>query len=291
VRHAWPLLALLFACDYQELELSRCWPDCGSSSSMDGGDGEEDLGLSLSIVWVTPHNVALEWPNAVPADLERYALSVGGRRWDQTWDPRLADRSTTQTTVSGLNPGESHLVVLRGIRSGGASVVVARGNFDTPVEPAGAVVLYAEGEAPPRTGFVLNNPPSTHAGTGALWFDADTLGQGDAPALTGLNTNVAGLIAARDTAYLELWIRVLPDGGGVVPLTTRLVAGGLGHDCDQALAPIQAGWHRLQVPLRMHRREGGNTLDLSAGTITGLALEATWPAGATIIVDDLRLRY
>lgn len=291
MRHAWLLLGLLLACDYQELELSRCWPDCGSSTPADAGGDEADLGLSLVIEWVTPHNVALSWPSTVPEDLERYELNLGNVRWDQAWDPRLADRSTTQTTVLGLSPGESHPVVLRGIRSGGATVIVARGNFNTPVEPAGAVVLYAEGEAPPRTGFTLNSPPSTHAGTGALWFDADTLGQGDAPALTGLSTNVAGLITARDTAYLEFWIRVLPDGGGLVPLTTRLVAGGFGYDCDQALAPSQAGWHRVQVPLRVHQREGGNTLDLSASTITGFALEAPWPTGAAIIVDDLRLRY
>lgn len=291
MRWAWPLLGLLLACDYQELELSRCWPDCGGTTTADAGDTEDDLGLSLVIDWVTPHSVALAWPNAAPSDVERYELTIGGVTWDRTWDPQLAARGTTQTTVLGLSPGANQEALLRGIRSGGGSVIIARGNFDTPPEPGGAVVLYAEGEAPPRTGFLLNGPPTTHAGTGALWFDADAVGQGDAPSLTGLSTNVAGLIAARDRAYLELWIRVLPDGRGVVPLTTRLVAGGLGYDCDRALAPTQPGWHRVQVPLRVHQREGGNDLDLSATSVTGFALAATWPAGSTIVIDDLQLRY
>lgn len=284
------LVALAAACGYQDHELAPCWPSCdGGTVGTPGADAGE--ALALTVAWTTPHSVALSWPSGVPADVTGYSLTVGDVTWDARHDPRLGARGTTQAVVLGLTPGTTSAATLTGLTAGGDRVV-ARGVVVTPAEATATLTIYAEGDAPPRTVLMQGGAPDTHAGTSALWFAAASVGAGDGPALSGLTLGGAALEAAVDRAYLELWLRVWPSGGAIVPLTTQLYVDGVAFRTSALLVPAQGGWHRLQVPLVEHRREGGVALTLPRGAlVTGLALEAAWLAGTTVVVDDLALRY
>lgn len=284
------LVALAAACGYQDHELATCWPSCdGGTVGTPGADAGE--ALALTVTWTTPHSVALSWPSTVPAEVTGYSLTVGDVTWDARHDPRLGARATTQAVILGLTPGTTSAATLTGLTAGGARVV-ARGTVVTPAEATATLTIYAEGDAPPRTVLMQGGPPDTHAGSSALWFTAASVGAGDGPALSGLTLGGAALEAAVGGAYLELWLRVWPSGGAIVPLTTQLYVDGVAFRTSALLVPAQAGWHRLQVPLTEHRREGGAALTLARGAlVTGLALEGAWPAGTTVIVDDLALRH
>lgn len=286
----------LAACGYQEVELSDCWPTCGDAavSDDDGGEGPEELGRVLNVDWVTPHSAAIGWTGAVPGALTSFRVNLGALSWTSAEDPQLGSGSTTETTILGLEPARRYSVVIEGQSepSGPTRWVVARGTVLTPSIPGGLLSIYDEGDAPPRTVLMNGGAPDVHRGTAALWFTSAGAGGGDAPSLSGLSTNVPGLLAAANTAYLEFWVRLLPDGTGIGGFGTRLTAGGQGYVQARTLVPPIGGWHRVEVPLFVHRREGGAALDLAtAGPITGLGLEASWPAGGTIILDELALRY
>ena len=284
------LVALATACGYQDHELAPCWPSC-DGGAVDVPEADAGEALALTIAWTTPHSVALSWPSGVPAEVTGYSLTVGDVTWDARHDPRLGARATTQAVVLGLAPGTTSAATLTGLTAGGDRVV-ARGVVVTPADASTTLTIYAEGDAPPRTVLMQGGTPDTHAGTSALWFTAASVGAGDGPALSGLTLGGAALEAAVGRAYLELWLRVWPSGGAIVPLTTQLYVDGVAFRTSALLVPAQPGWHRLQVPMTEHRREGGAALTLTPGAlVTGLALEAAWPAGTTVIVDDLALRY
>jgi hypothetical protein len=292
MRRLFPVL-LVAGCGYHEVELSRCFPDCGGSlgPSEDGGvEGEEDLGLAIEVDWATPNTLAIRWPTAsIPESVTGYAIELGSIEWGSAQDRRLADRGHGRTVVSELAPDTEYVTIVRGLLSGG-SVIVGRATLHTAVDVGRALTIYSEGESPTRTGFQLAGPPATHAGSDALWFTQAGLGGGDGPGLSGMNLGNEAIGDAEESAFLELFIRIDPNGPGLVPFSTRLSAGA-GSWSAEVLVPAGGGWHRIQAPLSAHIGEGATRFQIAGHNVTGFGIEASWPAGATIVVDDLRLRY
>ena len=286
-KHSLVLSAVLFmvtGCRFSEVELSDCWPMCDA--------GPDESGLEVLLVYATPNTLALDWKSdMLPEDrgqvevlLEASGSSV---QWTNASDPGLSTRDAT--TVLGLLADTEYEIEVRGITANG-SIWMATGTHRTTPEPSASLTVFAESaEGLTYQGFSREGDvPAVHSGNTALWFDTESL-QGGSPRVSGFSVPQENMSFSGDP-FLEVWIRVLPSQ--VLPgVTLQLFTNEQVFMHSTQTVPSADQWHQWQIPLSTFLDAAGNH-PLAEGTmLRGFGLDAAWSISATVVVDDISVRF
>lgn len=292
-----------------------CAPEAGCRDVPDAATTPGTVTISaLSSIWMTPNQIRWGWTTeGVAEDFVELRIEIGAAAEEiragaprvVTWteNPELgsfrigAYGRTVQTTTFDHPPDSdvfARVVVIDGLGGRSESEIIS---VHTPPVPVDSFLIFADDETP---GFSLpeslaRTTTNPFEGTHAYEYTQTCGGGADECwenlRRQGLGIDLSTITDARlDTAYVEWSEQISPPGAHALWAGVRFMfAGSSTHVGYEGWAARADGAYRTyQIPLR---RLGVTVEMLGASNLREFGVGASWPVGATIRWDEVRIFY